>query len=100
MGIILRITQYLNSATVMACCKIATLVEHRHPGIHRAIELPKMNVPAPKWTNWIPMHDDKSPKSFISKWVKSSSSQSLVGRSHSSGRKDVRHVSPTSQLIF
>ncbi|TPX41497.1 hypothetical protein SeLEV6574_g06062 [Synchytrium endobioticum] len=27
-----------------------------------------MNVPASEWTNWIPMHDDTSPKSFISKW--------------------------------
>ncbi|TPX45410.1 hypothetical protein SeMB42_g04023 [Synchytrium endobioticum] len=36
--------------------------------MHRVIELPKMNVPASEWTNWIPMHDDTSPKSFISKW--------------------------------
>ncbi|TPX31892.1 hypothetical protein SeMB42_g07685 [Synchytrium endobioticum] len=55
----------------MIQCKSAwlllLLVEHR-PWIHRVIELPKMNVPAPQWTNWIPMHDDTSPKCFISKW--------------------------------
>ncbi|TPX40944.1 hypothetical protein SeLEV6574_g06328 [Synchytrium endobioticum] len=28
-------------------------MEHKRPWMHRVVELPKMNVPASKWTNYI-----------------------------------------------